>query len=751
METVHIKQHTCIVNVGLYRSGTTSLFKAAEKLRFKVYHRFPDLPPEQLRRILHDPESAVQEWASSLGGLEEFIEVASKHDLICDGWIALLPFLPREILDEINKLAKATNISLKFVATSRDVESTVKSELQHWVIHDLEHQAGLGENERSGLEASLRARALQHQQHVVRLSSEDLVKLLPLATADQTWPETLSNISNYSAASWSDAFKDAGICNSNPSPPIEGILLTMRLGNGQTADRAIVSVEKLIDQIEQDHLCQYLVVIGIDADEHDTEAESNLKQMLKTREDRGQQMQSHHIIYNQSQPDGEPFALCKAWDAMAVKAWKHGADWVVLLGDDVEINCSFHYRAFYRSFLDISQMLGVAFGFGCPFWNDCSFPNFPTFPCVGKAHFKIFGGLIPEKRRGLFVNQDLDPYLHHLYLKVRAAPCVTAATLHNGVGGNMGSSIARYERVPADRWQDYVLSDFLKWIRPHVPKETPEDILLDVVVPSFRVKLEYLQSICDLTVPEGIKANFIIIIDNKEAILRVARDLQKDVLNSDYEISMAQAESILERELAKSGNAVRVRCNEENLGASASRNRGIDESAAEFVLNLDDDLKPDEDLLIKYGSKLFEIDHTVAGLIGLVRFPRTPDMPLRHAAILMSYLTFMFEIAERSDIYSEFPAWGVTANILFRRTSIRFDSIYAKTGGGEDVDYALRVTKACDGGKLLPYLKPGLFTHFGQDLYSTFLSTSTIGLSVMEHSSGGFLSIAIGLFPIFLK
>jgi len=67
----------------------------------------------------------------------------------------------------------------------------------------------------------------------------------------------------------------------------------------------------------------------------------------------------------------------------------------------------------------------------------------------------------------------------------------------------------------------------------------------------------------------------------------------------------------------------------------------------------------------------------------------------------MSYLTFMFEIAERKDMYTRGPAWGVTANILFRRTSVRFDLAYAKTGGGEDVDYSLRVAEACNGGELL--------------------------------------------------
>ena len=214
-------------------------------------------------------------------------------------------------------------------------------------------------------------------------------------------------------------------------------------------------------------------------------------------------------------------------------------------------------------------------------------------------------------------------------------------------------------------------------------------------MPSFRVQLDYLQSICFLKVPNQIRTNFIIIIDNKEALLRVARDLSKCTGS----ISVSKAEGILERYLSRAGNTIRVRCNEFNIGASASRNRGLDESAAEFVLNLDDDLVPDSDLLEQYGSKLIEIDEKVVGLVGLVRFPRAPDIPLRHAAVLMSYLTFMFEIAERDDMYS--PAWGVTANILFRRTNIRFDLIYSKTGGGEDVDYALRVAKASGGGTFL--------------------------------------------------
>ena len=679
-------EHTCIVNVGIFRSGTTTLAEAAAQLGYKIYRGFPNLSPVLHKEILENPEVALQKWASS-GGIDELVHLACNHNLICDGWIALLPFLPVSDLREVKRRVKLRNTEMHFVATSRDVEDTVKSELQHWVVHDLERQAGLSSEERKKLETNLRVRAYQHQQHILNLSGS--VKLLPLAgNIHETWPDTLMSVSMNSAESWRNALAQVSVCNSNPSLPVEGILLTMRLG-GSSAEK---KVEKLLGCMEEDRLCKYLLVLGIDEDEIDTDAARVLIKRLQLRADLKQQMQSLHVITNPSQPSGKPFAVCRAWDSMAVEAWTNGATWVMLLGDDVEIDCPFHYRAFYRSFLDISQRIGVPLGFGCPFWNDCSFPGFPSFPCIGRAHHDIFRALIPQHRKDSFVNQDLDPYIHTLYTKLGASPCVDAAILKNGVGGNMNP---RYEKVPAQGWRDVVLDDFRDFVRPYVPKGTPEDVLLDVIVPSFRVQLDYLQSICFLKVPNQIRTNFIIIIDNKEALLRVARDLSKCTGS----ISVSKAEGILERYLSRAGNTIRVRCNEFNIGASASRNRGLDESAAEFVLNLDDDLVPDSDLLEQYGSKLIEIDEKVVGLVGLVRFPRAPDIPLRHAAVLMSYLTFMFEIAERDDMYS--PAWGVTANILFRRTNIRFDLIYSKTGGGEDVDYALRVAKASGGGTFL--------------------------------------------------
>jgi hypothetical protein len=120
-----------------------------------------------------------------------------------------------------------------------------------------------------------------------------------------------------SAESWRNALAQVSECNSNPSLPVEGILLTMRLG-GSSAEK---KVEKLLGCMEEDMLCKYLIVLGIDEDEIDTDAARVLIKRLQLRADLKQQMQSLHVITNPSQPSGKPFAVCRAWDSMAVEAW----------------------------------------------------------------------------------------------------------------------------------------------------------------------------------------------------------------------------------------------------------------------------------------------------------------------------------------------------------------------------------------------------------------------------------------------
>lgn len=211
--------------------------------------------------------------------------------------------------------------------------------------------------------------------------------------------------------------------------------------------------------------------------------------------------------------------------------------------------------------------------------------------------------------------------------------------------------------------------------------------------------MEYLERLCSIPVPESMGTTFIIVVDNPSLLIETSMSLftkNVDLVDSN------EAARLLERHLTNvsksvpgSRNSIRVRCNEENLGASATRNHGISESAAEYILFLDDDVIPAKDLLQSYESSLrrYENEHVdILGLVGLVRFPRSDMMPVMYAAVLMSYLTFMFEIAEE-EIFSQ-PAWGVTANILYKKIpGMDFDIMYAKTGGGEDVDFTLRLTK----------------------------------------------------------
>ena len=122
-------RHACVVNVGLFRSGTTSLTKAAERLdpNLKAYREFPDdLSQNELKEFLQNPEKAVSDWYRK-NGKAEIIRLASENDFVCDGWFALLPFLGTTLLEQLKQEAADVGVELKFIATIRDVESTVAS------------------------------------------------------------------------------------------------------------------------------------------------------------------------------------------------------------------------------------------------------------------------------------------------------------------------------------------------------------------------------------------------------------------------------------------------------------------------------------------------------------------------------------------------------------------------------------------------------------------------------------------------
>ncbi|KAG1819945.1 hypothetical protein EV424DRAFT_1539626 [Suillus variegatus] len=65
---------------------------------------------------------------------------------------------------------------------------------------------------------------------------------------------------------------------------------------------------------------------------------------------------------------------------------------------------------------------------------------------------------------------------------------------------------------------------------------------------------------------------------------------------------------------------IRIRINESNLGASASRNRGMKESAADWILFLDDDVTPQDDILIE-AEKAIRVNPQAASFIAISWLP----------------------------------------------------------------------------------------------------------------------------------
>jgi len=129
--------------------------------------------------------------------------------------------------------------------------------------------------------------------------------------------------------------------------------------------------------------------------------------------------------------------------------------------------------------------------------------------------------------------------------------------------------------------------------------------------------------------------------------------------------------------------------NDTNLGGHRSRNRGFEAGSGEYVLFLDDDVEPPENLLEAYFDAIKKYPDS-PGFVGPVKFPRCINS-FTQAAMTSDILTF-WNIAENAPRL----AWGITANLMVKRSAagdIRFSPRFPKKGGGEDVDYCLRIVR----------------------------------------------------------
>ena len=353
--------------------------------------------------------------------------------------------------------------------------------------------------------------------------------------------------------------------------------------------------------------------------------------------------------------------ICAHWRDCARRAFEDGCDYFTLLGDDVTLKDEGWMKRVHEEFKRLGRETGVPFGFGCVAFTDIAFPGMPTFPVVHKTHMEIFDGLVvPE----MFFNQDGDPFLFQLYRRWGCSSMVETQ-IRNGVGG---SGSARYEKRLAQGWTfetlDRAVAKAEGWLSQKAPS-VEKFLTLDVIVPSYRVDLRFLEPILQLRRPETCSVTFIVIIDDPSS--PSIGPLQHKYGADPF---------------------VRIRVNKANLGASASRNRGMKESAADWVHFLDDDVTPDEDLLIQAAKVIREHSETsdTVGFIGTSRFP--PATNVFTTAIHLADVTYFWDIARKRPEDGDLP-WGITANLISRRNpdSIEFGSIFPKTGGGEDIDF----------------------------------------------------------------
>ncbi|KAL0949076.1 hypothetical protein HGRIS_009171 [Hohenbuehelia grisea] len=363
--------------------------------------------------------------------------------------------------------------------------------------------------------------------------------------------------------------------------------------------------------------------------------------------------------------------VCHHWRELARKAWKDKCDYFVLLGDDVVLHDTHWMSQAHVEFvmLQATRSPTHPHGIGCVAFTDISFPGMPTFPIIHRTHLDIFNGeVVPED----FINQDGDPYLFQLYRRWGVSK-MFPYRIENGCGG---SNEARYDKVHAKQWTFDVLDKGIKtiesWLQRHDAAITSQ-ITLDVVIPCYRVLLPILDAILCLHSSTTCSVMFIIIIDNPLSPFI-------PVIESKYQYR----------------SDIRIRTNTQNLGAAASRNRGLSESAADWILFLDDDVQPSESILFE-AEKVIRRYPDAAGFVGNSRFPLAES--IFTTAVHLAGVTYFWDIATK--IVNDLP-WGVTANLITRRKrGIEFDLDFPKTGGGEDIDFCLkqRAASIAQGGE----------------------------------------------------
>lgn len=227
----------------------------------------------------------------------------------------------------------------------------------------------------------------------------------------------------------------------------------------------------------------------------------------------------------------------------------------------------------------------------------------------------------------------------------------------------LGDDIEIYKQVHIE-WRENILSESINIIKKKYKNLKPI-ITIDVVVPCYRINKFYIEKILEISSDERTDHRFIIIIDKN------IEDINKNTYN-------------YLKECEEKYN-VRIRVNEKNMGASYSRNKGLKESHSDWILYLDDDVIPDKNIIIKYVDSLIE-NPQKDGFVGNSILEKNKYHSTD--SVHMAQTTFFWNISENF----KYVSWGVTANLFVKRyNNIEFDLDFPKTGGGEDIDFCLKL------------------------------------------------------------
>ena len=414
--------------------------------------------------------------------------------------------------------------------------------------------------------------------------------------------------------------------------------------------------------------------------------------------------------------------VADVWQALGSTAFKQGADYVVLLHT---ARAAFTDPAWARHLLD--EMTGLARALAASLGEADVAPALEGFGCVAllsddrprdrfdlvlpRAHYETLGrrvlpaAWVADAASG---GPSVDRRLYYTYAKLNAArPATRCGLLHGKLGMDEGLAAKEVTAPPTarlvvpdedatvralaaqlaarlgrpkngDRWNGGALA-LLR--RRGLPPS------LDVVVPTYRVDMGLLEGIGG-TAPANQGTLTYVVVDDPD---KVTQDNFRG--GGGGRPTPLLTVAIMQRRLSRPAKPALVLVNNQNMGVTKSRNRGIAASGAEWIVLQDDDVVPDAALLKAYSEAIArhaaEEDagaRPVVGICGMIHFPEPYN--LFTAALRMSGVTNAFEIAQLTPT----PVWGCTANVCMRNGPwLHFADDWEKCGGGEDIDFFLRL------------------------------------------------------------